>query len=58
MRRLPPIEPLLPPTIEEAERAAIEAEDRGEFGPPASEIQHRQLVSALVRGYEIHKRAR
>lgn len=55
LRALPPLDPVCGPTIEDEERAAIEAEARGEFGPAEPEAEHRADVAALLRGYEAHR---
>ena len=53
LRRLPAVEPEL--DVEAEERAAIQAEARGEFGPPKPQAEHQALVAALLRGYEAHR---
>ena len=50
LRRLPPVEQ----DMEAEERAAIEAEARGGFGPPKPAAEHAAEVAALMRGYETH----
>lgn len=51
LRRLPAVEP----DIEAEERAAIQAEARGDFGLPKPKAEHQAFVAALLRGYEAHR---
>ena len=52
LRRLPAVER----DVEAEERAAVQAEGRGDFGPPKPAAKHAAEVAALVRGYEKRRR--
>ena len=54
LARLPPMQQ----DVEAEERAAIEAEARGEFGRPKPAAEHAAEIAALVRAYELHRLAR
>jgi hypothetical protein len=49
--RLPPVDR----DMEAEERAAIQTEARGGFGPPKPAAEHAAEVAALVRGYVRHQ---
>jgi hypothetical protein len=55
LRALPPLDPVCGPAVEAEERAAIESEACGEFGPPKQEAEHRAEVAALLLGFERHR---
>jgi hypothetical protein len=51
LARLPPVDR----DMEAEERAATQAEARGDFGPPKPAAEHASEVAALVRGYAGHR---